>query len=127
MILAIRTDSEQAELYLLDSTGKQIGQKIWQAGRELSQQLLREVQSLVKKDFTQLTGVVVFQGPGSFTGLRIGMSVANAMVEALQIPIIGATGKNWVQDGISKLAKAKVGIYVMPEYGAEPNITKPRK
>lgn len=38
-----------------------------------------------------LNGIVVTGGPGSFTGLRIGMSVAKTMGMALNIPVIGVS------------------------------------
>jgi len=36
-----------------------------------------------------LTGIEVETGPGSFTGLRVGVSVANALGFALGIPVNG--------------------------------------
>ncbi len=130
MILAIRTDSERAELYVLDKEGKQLNSEIWQSGRELSQQILQKIADLLKRnknDFENLTGIVVFQGPGSFTSLRIGISVGNALAYGLEIPVVGTDGKAWLAAGFKNLQNAKAGEFVMPEYGAEPNITKPRK
>lgn len=38
-----------------------------------------------------LEGIVVGTGPGSFTGLRIGLAAAKGMVVALDIPIVGVS------------------------------------
>jgi len=75
----------------------------------------------------QLSGIIIFQGPGSFTGLRIGITTANAIACAQNIPIIGTTGENWLNDGLEKLKQNQNDKIVMPEYGAEPNITKSKK
>jgi tRNA threonylcarbamoyladenosine biosynthesis protein TsaB len=37
----------------------------------------------------ELQGIAVASGPGSFTGLRIGMSFAKAMAQALGLPLLG--------------------------------------
>jgi tRNA threonylcarbamoyladenosine biosynthesis protein TsaB len=47
-----------------------------------------------------LTGIEVNDGPGSFTGLRVGVAIANTLAAVLQIPINGK----------------KVGEYVEPVY-----------
>ncbi len=88
------------------------------------------IEALLKKnqaEFGDLIGIIVFEGPGSFTSLRIGLTVANTIAYAQQIPIVGATGDDWIQIALSKLKIAKLGDYVMPVYGAEANITKPKK
>jgi tRNA threonylcarbamoyladenosine biosynthesis protein TsaB len=41
--------------------------------------------------FKDVTGFVVGLGPGSFTGLRIGLSTAKGLAYALKVPIVGAS------------------------------------
>lgn len=44
-------------------------------------------------DWRVLDGIEVETGPGSFTGLRVGASVAQALGFALNIPVNGKIGK----------------------------------
>jgi tRNA threonylcarbamoyladenosine biosynthesis protein TsaB len=76
---------------------------------------------------SSLQGLVVFTGPGSFTGLRIGISTMNAMAYAQNIPIVGVGGENWLLDGIKRLKNHENDKIVTPNYGREPNITKSKK
>lgn len=86
-----------------------------------------------KKKFSSLKGIIVINGPGSFTGIRVGLSVANTLAWALKIPVIGINlfqGKDsqeLVKIGIKKLLKTKNQKQVMPFYGKEPNITKAKQ
>ena len=127
MILALKTNSDPAEINLLDSAGKVLGQKIWNAERNLAHDLLGEIDKLLNGDFKQLSGVIVFRGPGSFTGLRIGITTANTIAYSEQIPIVGTNGENWLNDGLKKLSENQNDKIVMPEYGAAPNISKPKQ
>jgi len=57
-----------------------------------SQKLLPLISKSLKKqklDFKDITQIEVETGPGSFTGLRIGVSVANTLGWALGIPVNG--------------------------------------
>ena len=54
---------------------------------EMIQQLLSDKNLVV----TDLTQIEVFTGPGSFTGLRVGVAVANALGYSLGIPVNGKT------------------------------------
>lgn len=57
-----------------------------------SQVLLPLIEKLLKSqkiDFKDLKGIEVETGPGSFTGLRVGVSVANALGFSLGIPVNG--------------------------------------
>lgn len=119
MILAIRTDQPNASIQFGDDN------KTWEAGRQLSQQLLPEIKKIVG-DWSRVSGVVVFQGPGSFTGLRIGITVANALAAGLGLPIVGAAGDDWLAEGTKRLQAGGSDGQVVPIYGAEPNISKPK-
>ncbi len=127
MKLALRTDSSDAELYLLNLDGTVKQQKLWPAGRTLARDLPGEIDGLIDGKYSDVTGIIVFKGPGSFTGLRIGITVANALAYAENIPIIGTNGEDWLKSGLTQLASGADDKIVLPEYGAPANITAPKK
>lgn len=127
MILAIKTASMQAQLLLLDDAGEQMRSDEWDAGRELSKDLLRHIDILIENDWDQITSIVVFRGPGSFTSLRIGVTTANTIAYAQDIPIVGVLGEDWLSNGVARVLKAENDIQVLPEYGADPHITSQKK
>ena len=56
-----------------------------------SEDLLPEIESLLSRagiDISDLSLVIVAKGPGSFTGLRIGMASAKGIASALSIPVV---------------------------------------
>lgn len=129
MILCLKTDAPTAELYLYDGS-RVIATKVWDAHRTLARDLLKTCQELLREagsDFPLLEGIVIFRGPGSFTGLRIGCTVANTIAYSEQIPIVGTIGESWREDGITRLESGENDTQVMPEYGAPPRITQPKK
>ena len=91
MLVAIDTATDQASLALHDGFRLR-AEQTWEARRrqtsELSPRLAAAMQQvgLAPK---QLSGVAVTKGPGSFTGLRIGMSVAKGLAVAQNLPLIG--------------------------------------
>ncbi len=130
MILTVRIDQTEVEIALVDS-GKIVVKRCWPASRQLSMQLLPNIEILLKKQNkkqTDFTGIIYFSGPGSFTGLRIGASVCASLGYALGIPAIGIGGEDWQQKGIKQLrdGSSKSSI-VRLEYGAPAHITKPIK
>ncbi|OON92872.1 MAG: tRNA (adenosine(37)-N6)-threonylcarbamoyltransferase complex dimerization subunit type 1 TsaB [Candidatus Epulonipiscioides saccharophilum] len=51
--------------------------------------MLESLSSILNIDIRSVDAIAITQGPGSFTGLRIGAASAKAMCFALDIPIIG--------------------------------------
>lgn len=130
MILTLRTDKPEAEIGLFTPDGTQQTYYKWLADRQLAKELLTKIKQQLDENsanFTSLTGIVVFQGPGSFTGLRIGITVANTLAYGLEIPIVTAQGEDWVTIGLGKLQAGKNERMILPHYGAEANITMPKK
>ncbi len=129
MILSIRTDNPVAEVGLYQENGQQIIYQTWQAHRELSETIFDQIDNILGQKnlkYSDLTGVIFYEGPGSFTGLRIGASLVNSLCFSLNIPTQSATGENWQAVALTGL-KAHPQVEVLPIYGADPHITTPKK
>lgn len=129
LILTLRTDNPEAEIGIYDDTTELLYES-WHAHRQLAETIHRKIADALeqnKKSWSDVQGIVVYAGPGSFTGLRIGMSVANALAYANQVPIVGASGEGWRTTGIGQLLAGDGHRQVVPDYGATPHITQQRK
>lgn len=130
MILAIKTDSPTAVLIVTDDAGHIIVREEWLAERRLAYELLGKLEGVLGKahgSWDQLSGLMVFQGPGSFTGLRIGITVMNTIAYSQSLPIVGQAQDTWLEDGIQRLKNGENDQVVLPEYGAPARITQPKK
>lgn len=91
-LLALDTASEIASLAVHD--GRRVLVEVaWLAGREHSTRLLPEVEhalGLAGLAPADLGGLAVARGPGSFTGVRVALSLAKGLAAALDLPIWGA-------------------------------------
>lgn len=128
MIILLDTATPTARLTIVD--GEVRTEYEWEANRELARGLLgwlRDMISQSGKTFADLEGIGVFEGPGSFTGLRIGMTVCNTLAESLQIPIVATTGDDWQQAVLDRLRAGENDEIALPLYDRDANITKPRK
>jgi len=129
IVLTIRTDKPEAEIGLFED-GKQLVYETWEAHRQLSSTIhtkIRELLDSQDKDWQDIGGIVFYLGPGSFTGLRIGVTVANTVATTLGIPIEGLNTEDWIKDGIAAIKKDMNLKLVTPFYGCDPHITTPKK
>ena len=129
LVLVLRTDKPESEIGLFED-GKQIEYEKWLAHRQLAETIHRKIKNILESAAPHdraIGGIVIYKGPGSFTGLRIGMSVANALAYSLNVPIIAASGDNWAADGIKQLNSGEFSKPVVPEYGMSATTTTPKK
>ena len=90
-VLAIDTATPMLNLALSFASDRLV-KSSESVGTSHGQMLVRKIDSLftsadIKRN--QLDAIVVSTGPGSFTGLRIGLAVAKGMAVALDIPLVG--------------------------------------
>lgn len=129
LILTIRTDKPESEIGLFEDYNK-IGYETWLAHRQLAETIHQKIENLLatnNRKLSDLEGLVCFKGPGSFTGLRIGLSVGNALSYGLKIPVVSTASDEWQNIGINKLLAGDNDLLALPEYGAPVFTTKPKK
>lgn len=103
---------------------------VWQADRELAHGMLAYLRDRLAEyhwTLNDITGIGVMKGPGSYTGLRIGLTVLNTIATDRQIPIVGETGQYWRETCLERLERGEDDRIVLPKYGGEVHITTPRK
>ncbi len=91
MQLAIDTSTDTASLALVQD-GEVLAELTWRCGQNHSTQLLPNLSHLLKQTELNLqsaSGIIVAKGPGSYNGLRVGISTAKSLAFSLGIPIVG--------------------------------------
>lgn len=129
IILALRTDNPEAELYIYKN-GQKLAEIKWHAHLKLAETINSNINEILNKlciSYNDIDGITIYKGPGSFTGLRIGMSVANALAYAQKIPIVAVAGDSWLSDSLLALSNGQNNKIALPEYGSAVHIIKPRK
>lgn len=107
MLLALDTATTTASLAVYDLQGHQLlAELTWQARRRQTQELLMAAQQLLRlADVAPaaLTALAVTTGPGSFTGVRIGISAVKGMglglpqpPQVVGIPTLAVTAAPWL-------------------------------
>ncbi|MDY0395477.1 tRNA (adenosine(37)-N6)-threonylcarbamoyltransferase complex dimerization subunit type 1 TsaB [Virgibacillus halophilus] len=92
-ILAIDTSNQVLGVAIMKDD-EVVGEMVTNIAKNHSVRLMPAIDQLMKDvQITpeQLEKIVVAEGPGSYTGVRIGMTTAKTLAWALQIPITGAS------------------------------------
>ncbi|ADH85678.1 tRNA (adenosine(37)-N6)-threonylcarbamoyltransferase complex dimerization subunit type 1 TsaB [Desulfurivibrio alkaliphilus] len=107
LILALETSGSCGSVALVDGRGCRAEYSL-QSSRTHSRRLLEAVEQLLTAadaDWQELDALAVCLGPGSFTGLRIGLSTVKGLALATGKPLIGVSSL----DGLAAQAVALPG------------------
>ncbi len=91
MELSIDTSTDTAGI-ALSSQGEIIAELTWHAGQNHTAELAPNLLCIMEQtglSLKDINGIIVAQGPGSFNGLRVGMSFVKGLALALDIPLVG--------------------------------------
>lgn len=91
MILWINTSDRKKIEVALKNEGKTVSSKFAENdfGSQVLLNLITEILKENNLDFSDLKEIEVEKGPGSYTGLKVGAAVANALGYSLNIPVNG--------------------------------------
>ena len=104
------TSTEKCILWLDDQEYTRVGKY------DMAEQILEFIHDKLQEnqaDWQDITEITYFAGPGSFTGLRIGAAIVNALADQLKVPLFDQHGKQHQ--------------VILPDYGRPANISAPRK
>ncbi len=91
MLLAIDTSTDVSGIALRDEQ-RVLAECVWFSGRRHAEQVMPMIDQVLRNvdvAAADLQAVAVAIGPGSWSGLRVGMSIAKALAVASNLPIIG--------------------------------------
>jgi tRNA threonylcarbamoyladenosine biosynthesis protein TsaB len=100
-ILQINTALQEASVSI-SAEGKTLGQKINPAQQEHAgflQPAIAELCTDLNIKLADLQAIAVVNGPGSYTGLRVGLSAAKGICYALNLPLICINTLEWMAFG----------------------------
>ena len=75
---------------------------------------IQEVMTIAGKEYSDLNAIAVSKGPGSYTGLRIGVSTSKGLCYALDIPLISVNTIRSMADGFKTTQEIADSAYLIP-------------
>src|SRR4030081_2403495 len=140
LILAIDTALDACAAGVLDTdAGKMIAQESLPMKRGHAEALMPLIARVIKESgigFAALDRIAVTTGPGSFTGLRVGLSAARGIALAANKPVVGLTtlgayaapvvANNGEQPVISAIDARHNQVYLQVVSGDGGSLIRPR-
>jgi tRNA A37 threonylcarbamoyladenosine modification protein TsaB len=133
-ILVIQTVKDPLEVALWKE--KSFNSKQWISAKDEVAKVLPMVEELLREEklnYEDLTGIAVVNGIGSFSATRIGVTIANSLAFAMDIPLFEITVEKNVEFDLKKLMKGIGENKVKPVkiaqavYDTEPMISPSKK
>ena len=115
MQLAIDTSTNTASLALAQDH-EVVAELTWHCAQSHSTQLLPNLAHLLNQtgvNLQSISGIIVAKGPGSFNGLRVGVSTAKGLAFSLGIPIVGIGSLE-----VDAYQHAETGLPICPIFNA---------
>ncbi|WP_096230536.1 tRNA (adenosine(37)-N6)-threonylcarbamoyltransferase complex dimerization subunit type 1 TsaB [Thermoanaerobacterium sp. RBIITD] len=102
-ILAIDSSSKTATVAIVDEEGV-IGEFSINHLRHsvILMPMIDEILKMAETKKEEITHIAVCEGPGSFTGLRIGAATAKGLAQALSVPIVGVSSLDGLAFNVSE-------------------------
>lgn len=130
-ILFLDTSASQTRCFWIERDHEPLV-VLYESGNEHAKQIipaLDQLKQLIAPQPVQPEAVAVLNGPGSYTGLRIALSVAKGICYAYQIPllllsnldVIARASKSFGHHALWVMKKAREGEYFCASYNPEGN------
>jgi tRNA threonylcarbamoyl adenosine modification protein YeaZ len=104
LTLAINTASSKTSIALLEDA-KILAEKSWESENDEAEKLMPAIAALSKKkkkNLSEICRVIVVKGPGSFTGLRVGVTVANTIAYLNKCELFGIDTCKYLWESLSE-------------------------
>lgn len=126
--LAINSALPLTEIALLED-GKVLMHKSWPSNYNEAEKLLPEIQKILQKH-GQPDQIFAVQGPGAFTGLRVGITIANSLAYIFGVPIKTCTTFEYLDQKTPEQKRESTAILMRAGSGVAvvlPNVEKVHK